>query len=104
MHAPRLHGRDQDAADIRKRVTRMAKAGRVTPEEAEQVFAAADAEELGRAVGAIRARHTWERLDAEVREGRLTKSEADLFIERLEQGEDPRPPSRFRNRKPAPNG
>jgi len=99
-----MHGRHQDAESIRTRVTKMAKAGRVTAEEADRVSSAANAEELERAVGEIRARHARVRLDTDVAEGRMTESEADLFIERLKRGEDPRPPSWFRRRKPMRDG
>lgn len=96
MHGPRSHFRGGDAESIHRRVTKMLKAGRVTPEEAERVLSAADSQELEQAVGTIRLRHVRTRLAADMREGRLTQEEADSIISRVQRGEHPRLPSRFR--------
>lgn len=98
MHRPRSHLRELDPASARRRVTKMLKGGRVTAEEADRVFNASDAAELERAVGEIRLRHARAKLDADVRQGRMTRDEADLVIQRIQQGEHPRLPSRFGRR------
>ncbi len=99
MHRPRMHGREEDSDRIRRRVTKMLKAGRVTPEEADRVLAAPDSAELERAVADIRVRHVRARLDDEISGGRMTEQEADLFIQRLLNGEETRLPSRSRRRR-----
>ena len=99
MHRPRMHGREEDPARIRRRVTKMLKAGRVTPEEADRVLAAPDSAELERALADIRVRHVRARLDDEISGARMTEQEADLFIQRLLNGEETRLPSRSRRRR-----
>ena len=73
---------------MRGRVGKMEKAGRVTAEEADRVRAAADEEQLEAAILAIRLRHARAKLDKDVRRGRMTADEADVMIQRIQQGED----------------
>ncbi len=68
----------------------MVEAGRVTVEEAQRVRSAADSEELDHAVRAIRLRHARARFEAEVRDGGMSADEAQVILQRLEDGEHPR--------------
>lgn len=72
------------------RLDSMLAAGRITAEEAARVRAAEDGAELESALMAIRLRHARERLRSAVDSGRMSQGEADLFLERVAQGEDPR--------------
>lgn len=90
VHLPRRHTADADPAGIKKRVLKMLKAGRITQEEADRVLLASDPSDLEQAVTAIRLRHAQAKVDNDVRQGRMTKQEADLVIQRIERGESTR--------------
>jgi hypothetical protein len=77
----------QDQQRILQQLDRMVSAGRVSPQEAERLRAAADADEFEAAMGDVRARHAGADLDAAVADGHLTQPEADDLLRRLRRGE-----------------
>jgi len=65
----------------------MVKAGRITPEEAERLRAAGDADAFQATLGEIMARHAGPDLEAAVVAGGLTQPEADDLMHQLRRGE-----------------
>jgi hypothetical protein len=76
-----------DQQRILRRLDRMVSAGRITPQEAERVRAAGDADAFQAALGEVRARHAAADLDVAVADGSLTQPEADELRHRLRRGE-----------------
>jgi polyhydroxyalkanoate synthesis regulator phasin len=65
----------------------MVASGRVTPEEATRLRAAAGTAEFDSAVGAVRARHARVHADAAVTAGRMSQEEAEASLARVRLGE-----------------
>lgn len=78
-------GKDQQR--ILQRLDHMVSTGRITPEEAERLRAAGDADAFQSVMGEVMARHAGPDLDAAVAAGRMTPSEADDLKDRLSRGE-----------------
>src|ERR1700729_2613926 len=78
-------GKDQQR--ILQQLDRMVSAGRVSPQEAERLREAPDADEFEAALGDVRARHASADLDAAVADGHLAQPEADDLLHRLRRGE-----------------
>jgi len=71
----------------------MARAGRLTAEEADRLTEAAATDDPGHfeaVVGEIQGRHARARVDAALEAGQLTPEAARAMLARLEKGEDPR--------------
>lgn len=78
-------GKDQQR--ILQRLDHMVSTGRITPEEAERIRAAGDADAFQAAMGDVMARHAGPELDAAVAAGRMTQPDADSLKDRLSRGE-----------------
>ncbi len=74
----------------------MLAAGRVTQEDAARLRAAAELGGLDEALDEIRVGHARARIAQDVSRGVLTSEEAEVLIERLDKGEDPRSVLRLR--------
>lgn len=72
---------------LNERIDQMHEAGRMTDEQVERVREAAGSDRLGGVVRAIRLEHVTDGLDAAVRDGCLSREDADGFRRRLERGE-----------------
>jgi hypothetical protein len=68
----------------------MVESGRLTEVEAQRLRGADGPGGFDDVVRDVRVRHARASLEAAVRDGRLTPKEADRFLERLRNGEDPR--------------
>jgi polyhydroxyalkanoate synthesis regulator phasin len=73
-----------------ERLDRMVASGQVSEAEAQRLRAAATPSQFEDAERHIRVRHARSSLDAAVEAGRLTKGEAERYLERLRNGEHPR--------------
>jgi hypothetical protein len=65
----------------------MTASGRITPEEAARVRAAAGSAEFDVVVGAIRPRHARAHADTAVADGRMSPGDAETALERVRDGE-----------------
>jgi DNA-binding FrmR family transcriptional regulator len=71
------------------RIDKMLAAGRITEDEAAQVWAAAESGTIDDVVREIQVRHAREWLAAAVAEGRVSERDAAEALDRLERGDDP---------------
>lgn len=92
----------QEAERLLRRIDKMAWTGRITGGEAERVRTATDPAKVDDAVREIRLRHAMERVERELRHGRMTQDEAEVVLQRLEAGEDPRTALDLRRRQSSP--
>ncbi|MDP8976784.1 MAG: hypothetical protein M3N28_10565 [Actinomycetota bacterium] len=90
VHRRHSHISAERGIRIIERLDRMVEAGRLTDEEATRLRAAGGAGELDDAVREIQLKHARARVRAAVDEGSLTDDEAQVMLERLQEGEDPR--------------
>lgn len=81
---------DRPTSRLLERLDDMVRAGRISPEEAEQVRAAGTSGDPHEVVGEIRLRHARAAVAAAVEDGRLTQDQADSMIEQVKDGELPR--------------
>jgi hypothetical protein len=72
---------------IIEQLEKMTASGRITPEEAARLRAAAGTEAFDDVVGAIRARHAQAHTDAAVADGRMSTGDAETALERVRDGE-----------------
>jgi hypothetical protein len=72
------------------RADEMVESGRLTEQEAERLRGADGPGDFDDVVRDVRVRHARASLEAAVLDGRLTPKEADRFLERLRNAEDPR--------------
>ena len=70
-----------------QRLDGMVESGRVTEQEAERLRTASEPSEFDKGLLSIRLRHARASLDAAVRDGVMTREEADGFLGRLRGGE-----------------
>lgn len=89
------HGRDSHkwlkrGPRLLERIDKLVQAGRVNEEDASRLRAAADTGELDEAAREIQLRHATARVNDAVEDGALTQEQAQAFLERLANGEDPR--------------
>jgi hypothetical protein len=74
-------------ARIIEQLDKMTASGRITPEEADRLRAAAGTEEFDVVMGAIRARHAQIHTDAAIADGRMSPEDAETTLERVRDGE-----------------
>jgi len=74
-------------ARIIEQLDKMTASGRITPEEAAGLRAAAGTEEFDVVMGAIRARHARVHTDAAVADGRMSQGDAETALDRVRDGE-----------------
>ncbi len=72
---------------ILEQLDKMIASGRITPEEAARLRAAAGTAEFDVVMGSIRARHAQAHTDAAVADGRMHPEEAETALERVRDGE-----------------
>jgi hypothetical protein len=72
---------------IIEQLEKMVASGRITPEEAARLRAAAGTSDFDSAMGEIRGRHARVHADAAVAAGRLSREEADATLDRVRDGE-----------------
>ena len=76
--------------NIARGLDKMVKKGQMTQDEADRLQDASDPEEFEVAVRALRARHADKRLAGAVKDGTMTKQEANDVLERIKTGEHSR--------------
>ena len=81
---------ETDGPRLMARLDRMLASGRITSEEAARLRTASGTGELDQEAEQIRLRHFRAKVDAAVVDGRLSRSEAEVLLDRLAQGESPR--------------
>jgi hypothetical protein len=74
-------------ARIIEQLDKMTASGRITPEEADRLRAAAGTEEFDVVMGAILARHAQIHTDAAIADGRMCPEDAETALERVRDGE-----------------
>jgi polyhydroxyalkanoate synthesis regulator phasin len=74
-------------ARIIEQLEKMVASGRITPEEAARIRAAAGTTEFDTVMGDIRVRHAQVHTDAAVKAGRMSQQEADASLDRVRNGE-----------------
>lgn len=89
------HGRDSHAwlkrgPRLLERIDKLVRAGRLTEEEATRLRAPAETGEFDEAAREIQLRHATARVNDAVEGGTVTGEQAQAFLERLANGEDPR--------------
>jgi ubiquinone/menaquinone biosynthesis C-methylase UbiE/Arc/MetJ-type ribon-helix-helix transcriptional regulator len=87
----------EQVGPIVERLDQMVAAGRVTGEEAERLREAVRSGGFDEAVRDVRIRHAEERLAAGLRDGTVTREEADTVLARVRNGEHPRLPRPLRH-------
>ncbi len=75
---------------IVQQLDKMVQNGRVTDEEAKRLRAAQGTPAFDLAIRDLRARHAAEELDAAVRNGAMTREDADNQLDRIRGGEHPK--------------
>jgi polyhydroxyalkanoate synthesis regulator phasin len=86
-----------------ERLDHMVDSGRMTDLEAQRLQAAGDTGEFDDVVVDIRVRHAASKLGAAVEEGRLSREEANGFLERVRNREHPRSlRAQLRSLRPGP--
>jgi hypothetical protein len=78
-------GKDQQR--ILRQLDRMVSAGRVTPQEAERLRVADNADAFQAVMSEIRTRHASAGINEAIADGRMTQAEADDLLHRLRGGE-----------------
>ncbi len=68
----------------------MVESGRLTPDEADRLRAAAEPGEFDTALRSVRVRHAGATLDAAIEDGNLSHEDADAILDRLRKGEHSR--------------
>jgi hypothetical protein len=72
---------------IIEQLEKMTASGRITPEEAARLRAAAGTTEFDVVMGSIRARHARVHTDAAVADGRMSPADAETALERVRDGD-----------------
>ena len=76
-----------DHARVIEQLDRMVASGRITPEEADRLRAAAGTTEFDAVMAAIRARHAQAHTDAAVAAGTMSPEDAAAALEQVRQGD-----------------
>lgn len=76
-------------ARIVGRLDKMVAAGRMTRDEADRLRSTQGTPEFDEVLGEVRARHASASVEAAIRDGSMTRAEADDHLQRLRRGEHP---------------
>lgn len=86
---PRDHAQLRRGPRLVRRLDKLVEAGRLTEDEAARLRTADD-DGLEGAARAIQLRHARARVGEAVENGAVTRGDADVLLDRLDRGEDPR--------------